>query len=253
MPSGTKGQPQSNKEWFLRGLKNAVPINLGYLAVAFAIGIAARNAGMNALQSGLMSATMLASAGQFALISLIDNGAGYFEIVTTSLIVNLRYLLMSCSLTQKLSEKTEKIHRFLIPLGITDEIYALSVTVEGGLNPFYTYGMTVCAAPGWILGTVLGVLVGNILPPSVSGALVVLMYGMFLAIVIPPIKKNHFIGLLVGASMLLSWLFSITPVLKELSSGFKVIILTVALSAAAAALKPVDETGKEETGRGLAS
>lgn len=237
----------SSGQWFVQGMKNAIPVSLGYLAVSFALGIAARNAGMNVVQSVVMSASMLASAGQFALISLIGSGAGLLEIVTTSLIVNLRYFLMSCSLTQKLGKDVKFFHRFLIPFGITDEIFGLSVSVEGHLDPFYTYGMVVCAAPGWCLGTALGVAVGSILPQAVSGALVVLMYGMFLAIIVPPIKKNRSIGYLVAVSMLASWLMSVIPGLKNLTSGFRVIILTIVLSAAAAWTRPVDtenESGK---------
>lgn len=228
-------------QWFLRGMRNGIPICLGYFAVSFALGIAARNVGMNAAESFVMSLTMVASAGQFAAISLIGAGAGVIEMITTTLIVNLRYFLMSCSLTQKLDPRMKSGHRLALAYCITDEIFGLSSAVEGYLCPYYTYGITLISITGWCAGTILGVLVGNILPTILSNALGVAMYGMFLAIIIPPSKKNHFIGLLVAVSMLASWLFSVLPVLRNISSGFRVIILTILLAGFAAWIRPVPE------------
>lgn len=233
--------PLTDGKWFRKGLVNGLPICFGYFAVSFALGIAARNAGMDALQSFVMSLTMVASAGQFAAIGLIGAGAGVIEMITTSLVVNLRYFLMSCSLTQKIDPKRSPLHRLLLAYCMTDEIFGLSVTVEGYLNPFYTYGITAISIAGWTTGTVLGVVVGNILPPLLSDALGVAMYGMFLAIIIPPVKKNHFIGVLVAISMTASWIFSAAPVLREISSGFRVIILTLVIAGLAAALFPIPE------------
>ena len=189
-----------------------IPICMGYFAVSFALGIAARNTGMNALQSFVMSLTMVASAGQFAAIGLIGAGAGFIEMITTTLIVNLRYFLMSCSLTQKLDPSMKPVHRFGLAYCITDEIFGLSVSVNGYLHPFYTYGITFVSVSGWCAGTVLGVIVGNILPAAAADAMGVAMYGMFLAIIIPPAKKNHFVGGLVAVSMLGSFLFTVLPV-----------------------------------------
>ena len=198
-----------------------IPICMGYFAVSFALGIAARNTGMNALQSFVMSLTMVASAGQFAAIGLIGAGAGFIEMITTTLIVNLRYFLMSCSLTQKLDP-------------------------DGYLHPFYTYGITFVSVSGWCAGTVLGVIVGNILPAAAADAMGVAMYGMFLAIIIPPAKKNHFVGGLVAVSMLGSFLFTVLPVLRSVSSGFRVIILTLVLAGAAALIRPIPLDPDEE-------
>ncbi len=228
---------------FKQGCVSGIPIGLGYFAVAFALGIAAREAGMNGVQSFFMSAGMVASAGEFAAIELIRTGAGAIEMILTCLIVNLRYLLMSCSLTQKLSPDMNPLHRFGLAYSITDEIFALSSIVPGYLNPFYTYGITLVAVSGWCLGTVLGVTAGNILPERIVGALGVSLYGMFLAIIIPPLKKSIFIGILVAVSMLLSFVFSVTPVLKEISSGFRIIILTVLIAGAAAFIHPLKEEG----------
>jgi len=245
-----KKQPHSRWGWFLYGLRNGIPICMGYFAVSFALGIAARNAGMDAAQSFVMSLTMVASAGQFAAINLIASGAGVIEMITTSVIVNLRYFLMSCSLTQKLKADSGLQHRFLLAYCMTDEIFGLSVSVDGTLEPWYTYGITIVSVSGWCAGTVLGVLMGNILPVWASNALGVAMYGMFLAIIIPPAKKEHFIGGLVAVSMFASWLFTVLPGLKQISSGFRVIILTIVIAGVAAAVRPHDEEPEPERDEG---
>lgn len=226
---------------FVRGMRDGIPICLGYFAVSFALGIAGRGVGMNAVQAFVMSLTMVASAGQFAAITLLGAGAGIIEMITTTIVVNLRYLLMSCSLTQKLSPETKLLHRLALSYCMTDEIFGLSISVDGFLRPVYTYGITVISVSGWCLGTVLGVVAGNILPALVTNALGVAMYGMFLAIIIPPAKENHFLGALVAVSMAASGLFSILPYLKAISSGFRVIILTILIAGIAAVIHPIEE------------
>lgn len=228
---------------FVRGMRDGIPICLGYFAVSFALGIAGRGVGMNAVQAFVMSLTMVASAGQFAAITLIGAGAGIIEMITTTIVVNLRYLLMSCSLTQKLSPETKLLHRLALSYCMTDEIFGLSISVDGFLRPVYTYGITMISVSGWCLGTVLGVVAGNILPALVTNALGVAMYGMFLAIIIPPAKENHFLGALVAVSMAASGLFSILPYLKAISSGFRVIILTILIAGIAAVIQPIEEPG----------
>lgn len=228
---------------FVRGMRDGIPICLGYFAVSFALGIAGRGVGMNAVQAFVMSLTMVASAGQFAAITLIGAGAGIIEMITTTIVVNLRYLLMSCSLTQKLSPETKLLHRLALSYCMTDEIFGLSISVDGFLRPVYTYGITMISVSGWCLGTVLGVVAGNILPALVTNALGVAMYGMFLAIIIPPAKENHFLGALVAVSMVASGLFSILPYLKAISSGFRVIILTILIAGIAAVIHPIEEPG----------
>ena len=228
---------------FVRGMRDGIPICLGYFAVSFALGIAGRGVGMNAVQAFVMSLTMVASAGQFAAITLIGAGAGIIEMITTTVVVNLRYLLMSCSLTQKLSPETKLLHRLALSYCMTDEIFGLSISVDGFLRPVYTYGITMISVSGWCLGTVLGVVAGNILPALVTNALGVAMYGMFLAIIIPPAKENHFLGALVAVSMAASGLFSILPYLKAISSGFRVIILTILIAGIAAVIHPIEELG----------
>ena len=226
--------------WFVRGLRDGIPICMGYFAVSFALGITARGIGMNALQAGLMSLGMVASAGEYAAIVLIGSGAGVFEMITTCIVVNLRYFLMSCSLSQKLSPDLPFYHRFLLPYCITDEIFGLSSAVQGWLDPRYSYGMTIISVAGWTTGTVLGVLLGNIMPAWAVNALSVSLYGMFLAIIIPPSRKDRFIAVLVVISMAASGLFSVLPLLREISGGFKVIILTLLIAGAAAFIHPIE-------------
>lgn len=220
-------------------MKNGIPIMLGYFAVSFALGIAAKNVGMDAIQAGYMSITMLASAGEFAALNLIASTAGVIEAILTCLVVNLRYFLMSCSLSQKLDPKMKLRHLFLLAHFVTDELFGISIVVDGYLNPFYTYGAALVSAFGWTVGTVLGVIVGNILPLRVANAMGVAMYGMFLAIVIPPAKKDKFLGLVVVISMAASFIFTKLPLLRDISSGFRIIILTVLIAGIAACIKPI--------------
>ena len=228
---------------FLRGMRHGWPIGVGYFGVAFALGIAARNAGFSALQAGVMSAVCTASAGEFAGVTVAAASGTFLEMVLIELVVNARYLLMSCALTQKLSPKLGTLHRMILANFVTDEIFGLSVSVTGTLNPFYSYGVISVSWPGWIAGTVLGVIMGNVLPANVVSALSVGLYGMFLAIIIPPTRTNHVLAGLVPVSMAISWIFTklndagILP----LSSGNRIILLTVAISLAAAALFPHDD------------
>ena len=235
----------SNRQWYARGLKAGVPIGLGYLAVAFTLGIAAKNAGLTAFQATLTSFLINASAGEFVGFTLIGAGASYLEVAIMELVANARYLLMSFSLSQKLSPKTGIGHRMLIGWYVTDEVFGVSISAPGYLNPFYTYGAISLACPGWAIGTCLGVIVGNILPASLVSALSVGLYGMFIAIFVPPSKTSKVIGGMVLVSMALSFAFNRIPVFNGVSSGVKTIILTVAISAAAALLFPIREVKKD--------
>ena len=235
----------SNRQWYARGLKAGVPIGLGYLAVAFTLGIAAKNAGLTTFQATLTSFLINASAGEFVGFTLIGAGASYLEVAIMELVANARYLLMSFSLSQKLSPKTGVGHRMLIGWYVTDEVFGVSISAPGYLNPFYTYGAISLACPGWAIGTCLGVIVGNILPASLVSALSVGLYGMFIAIFVPPSKTSKVIGGLVLVSMALSFAFNRIPVFNGVSSGVKTIILTVAISAAAALLFPIREVKKD--------
>lgn len=230
-----------NKSWFLKGLRDGIPISLGYLAVSFTLGIAAKNAGFTPFQAMITSLTNNASAGQFAGFTLIAAGAGYLELAVMELVANARYLLMSCAMSQKLSPQTSIFHRLLVSFDVTDEIFGVSMSVPGKLNPFYTYGLIAIAAPGWASGTYLGVLMGNLLPVNIVRALSVGLYGMFLAVIIPPARKSRILTMVILISMAASFAFTKLPLISSLSTGTRTILLTVLIAGGAAALFPVRE------------
>lgn len=230
-----------NNQWFRRGLKNGIPIAMGYFAVSFALGIAAKKAGLSALQATLASALCNASAGEYAGFTVIAEKSPYLEMLIITLIVNARYLLMSAALSQRVSPGLGIRHRLALAYCITDEIFGASIAAEEKLNPFYSYGLAISSLSFWALGTCLGVLVGNVLPDALVAALGVGLYGMFLAIIIPPARKNPVIGGLILLSMLLSLLLSVLPLTSGLSEGSRIIFLTVAISLGAAVLFPVKE------------
>lgn len=232
---------QENASWFRRGIHNGTPIALGYFAVAFTLGIAAKNAGLTAWQGAFASVTTVASAGEFAGFHVIAAGASYVEMAMMMVVINARYLLMSCSLSQKLDPDLPFFHRLIVSWGITDEIFGVAVSVPDKLNPWYHYGMMAIAIPGWTAGTFIGVAVGNILPANIVSALSVGLYGMFLAIIIPPTRKNKVIAGLVAISMLASLAMAKLPMVSGISSGMRTIILTIVIAGAAAVLFPVKE------------
>lgn len=234
-----------NKSCLLKGLRDGVPISLGYFAVSFSLGIAARSAGFTAFQALLMSLFNNASAGEFAAFTLVGAGAGYLEVALMTLVTNARYLLMSCALSQKLPADTPLLPRLLIGFDVTDEIFGVSIAYPGRLNPVYTYGVILAALPGWALGTFFGVLMGNALPVRLVSALSVALYGMFIAVIVPPARQNRVIAVLIVASMALSWLFSAVDLFQFMSSGAQVIVLTVAISAFAAWRFPIREEVSE--------
>ena len=232
-----------NKEAFQRGVRDGIPIALGYFAVAFTFGMMAVSAGLTTGQSVLISLTNLTSAGQFAGLNLIVAGGTYYEMALTQLVINLRYCLMSFSLSQKLERKTAPWHRYLVAFGVTDEIFGVSASQEGFISPWYNYGAMCVAIPGWVLGTLAGAVSGNLLPEFMISALSVAIYGMFLAVIIPPSKKNKAVLAVVIASMAVSSLFAYIPVLQQVSSGFVIILTTLLVAGAAAWICPTQEEG----------
>lgn len=229
----------SRKQAFLGGMKAGVPIALGYFAVSFTFGMMAVQSGLSVWQSTLISLTNLTSAGQFASLSIICAGGSLLELALNQLVINLRYLLMGFSLSQKLDNNYPFFHRFFVAFGITDEIYAVCASRPGKNSPYYHYGAMALAVPGWTLGTLAGAVAGQILPPIIMSALGVAIYGMFLAIIIPPAKKNHFLIPVIISAMILGCIFKYVPGLNKISSGFVIIIITVLVSAIAAIVRPV--------------
>ena len=237
----------NNFTFFKRGFKNGIPIFLGYVAVSFTFGIAARNSGLSSLETILISATNLTSAGQFAGLDIITASSGYVAMILTQLVINLRYCLMSSSLSQRFDTNMKSYHRYLIAFGVTDEVFGVSSAyVHRNVPPAYCYGLICAAWPGWVGGTALGCISGEILPPSVLSALGVALYGMFIAIIVPPTKQNKVLLGIVLSSMLLSLGFAVTPLLKEIPSGYRVIILTIVIASVAAYFFPVKEDDSDE-------
>lgn len=237
---------KSDKSSFYRGIKNGIPVALGYLAVSFTLGIAARKAGITPFQAMVASLLNHTSAGEFAAFSLIGAGVTYLEVALTTLVLNMRYVLMSCALSQRAGDNVSVKDRLIISNFITDEIFGLSVMSGDRLDPKYIYGIIAVASPAWILGTYLGALSGGIMPASILSAMNVALYGMFIAVIVPPAKKDKTIALVIAISMVSSLLFSYLPGLREISSGMAIIILTVVISLAAAILFPVEGRKKEK-------
>ena len=232
-------------ESFIKGIRDGIPIGLGYFAVSFTFGMMAVSGGLSVWQAVLISLTNLTSAGQFAGLEIIIAGGSCWEIALTQLVINLRYCLMSFSLSQKLRRDIPWAHRYAVAFGVTDEIFGVSVSQPGKLSPYYNYGAMCVAIPGWTLGTLVGGISGNILPEFLVSALSVAIYGMLLAVIIPPAKKNRVILAVVAASMSISSLFAVAPVLKRVSSGFVIIITTILVAGAAAYFFPVEEEREE--------
>ncbi len=245
---------EKNKPWafsrrvFCDGMRDGFPIALGYFAVSFSLGIAARHAGFTPMQGFWASLLNNASAGEYAAFTLIAARATYWEVAVITLIANARYLLMSCALAQRFAPGTPFWHRLVIGYDVTDELFGITIARPGYLNPYYTYGAIMLAAPGWAVGTALGILAGNALPLRVVSALSVALYGMFLAIIIPPARKNHIIAGLVVLSFALSLACNYLPGVSAMSDGTRTILLTVLISAAAAVLFPVRDQLTEEGG-----
>lgn len=235
----------NNRLAFNKGLKDGIPIALGYFAVAFTLGIAARNAGVTALQSFVISATNVSSTGEYVGFTGIQDQVTYLEMALMILIANARYLLLSCSLSQKFSSSMKFIHRLVFGFCVTDEIFGISIAYPDKLNPFYSYGAAAISIPAWSIGTYLGVMMGNILPSNVVSALSVGLFGMFIAIIIPPSKKDKIVATLVIISMVVSYIASRCPLFDSISSGTKIIIITVVISSIAAIAFPRKEEEKE--------
>lgn len=231
------------KHDFLKGVRDGIPICLGYLSVSFGFGILATGLGLSVLAAVGISLTNLTSAGQVAGVGIIAAGGSLIEMALTQFIINIRYSLMGISLSQKLDSSFNTFHRLVASFGITDEIFAVAVS-QKSVSPYYMYGLTVISALGWVSGTFLGGAAGNLLPESVSSALGIVLYGMFLAIIIPPSKKSKGVLITVLIAAALSIVFKY--VLTSVSGGFAIIICAVLSAAICAVLFPVKEENEEE-------
>jgi len=243
------GATETHPHPFLEGLRDGLPIGLGYLAVAFSLGIAAREAGITAFQGFMASLLNIASAGEYVGFTLIGSQAAYLEIAVATLITNARYLLMSTALSQRFDEKTGMLQRIGVGLGVTDELFGLAIA-KPQVVPVYQYGAMLSSIPLWCIGTSAGVIAGNVLPARVVTALSVSLFGMFLAIIMPEARTDRIVRICVIVSFVASAVAShLIPFTMAWSSGTRTIVLTVLISAAAALLWPVDS---EEEGSHVA-
>lgn len=240
------GEKRMKIENYKRGVIAGIPIGLGYFAVGITFGIAAVTGGLTVGQAVLISLTNFTSAGQFAGLNIIFSSGSYWEIAMTQLIINLRYSLMSFSLSQKLEKGYKPLHRLVVAFGVGDEIFGISAARDGWVSPFYNYGAMSVAIPGWVLGTLAGAVLGNILPETLISAMGVAIYGMFLAIIIPPAKKNAAVLKVVIGAMFISSMFALVPVLKQISGGVVIIITTVLVAGLAAYVWPIEEREAEQ-------
>ena len=241
---------------FKCGVKHGIPIALGYFAVSFTFGIATARYGMNAFTAGLLYLLNVTSAGQFAGLEVIAAAGSYFELIMTQVIINLRYSLMSFALSQKIDKNTKDIHRLAMAYGVTDEIFGISASRPGTLSPYYNYGAIAVAVPGWTLGTIAGTVSGTLLPQMLLTALAVAIYGMFIAIIIPPARDDKYVLYSILIAMAISSIFKYVPMLSDkgiviisniakmtgkITSGFVIIIATVVAAGIMSVIRPVED------------
>ena len=225
---------------FKKGIVHGLPICFGYFSVAFAFGIFAVSNGLTALEAVLISLTNVTSAGQLAGVPIIAAGGTLVEMAASQLVINLRYALMSVSLSQKLDDSMTLPHRFIISFVNTDEVFAVASSQKGTVGKVYLYGLILTPYLGWAAGTLVGAVAGNILPAIVTNSLGIAIYGMFTAIVLPEAKHSRPVALCALLAVALSCLFYFVPGLNTVPSGFVVIICAVTASAVLALAHPVD-------------
>ena len=230
-----------NRTQFLTGVRRGMPVGIGYFSVSFGFGAMAVAQNVKALYATLISATNLTSAGQFAGLDVIVGNAGIWLMILTQLIINSRYALMSLALSQRMGQKIGVLPRLCIAFINTDEVFALAMAREQALTVPFLYGLGLLPIIGWVSGTLFGALAGSILPASIGTALGVMLYGMFVAIVIPPAKKEKPVAVAALLALVFSCLFTWVPGLKNAPSGVPIVICTVAAAAICASLFPVEE------------
>lgn len=232
---------------FNKGLRDGIPICLGYISVSFAFGLMVTENGLPVWIAVLISMTNLTSAGQFAGLDLILAGGLFIEIAVTTFIINIRYMLMSLSLSQRVSEDMTMWQRLILSFGVTDETFAVAMQQGKTVTPGYFAGLILLPYFGWASGTFLGAAATGILPLAVRSALGIAIYGMFIAIIIPEGRKSHSVALAIIIAAFMSCIFTYAPVLENLSSGWVIIICAVVTSAFAAKFFPIDTDNAEES------
>ena len=233
-----------NGKIFVQGIRDSIPIGLGYMAVSFSLGMMARKIGLTPLQGFISSFLNHASAGEYAEFTVIGSDAAYWEMALIIFVTNIRYSLMSLAYSQRFSKDTNLLNRIIMSFGISDEIFGINIARGGELSPSYTYGVMTFAILCWSVGTPIGITVGNILPSNVVAALSVALYGMFVAIIVPPAKKDKIVGLFIVISFIASYVATKLPYLSSITEGMRVIIVTIVVTIIAAVLFPRKE---EET------
>lgn len=233
---------KDKRKQFLCGLRAGIPIALGYISVSFGFGISAVSKGLSPLAAVLISVTNLTSAGQVAGLDIIVTCGGLLEMALTQLTVNLRYLVMSLSLSQRLDREYPTAHRILTSFGITDEVFGVAASRSAAVAPPFMYGLILLPFLGWTLGTFLGAISGELLPESIKLALGIAIYGMFAAIIVPKAKRELGVLTAVALSAAISCAIAYIPIFDFITSGFSVIICALSASAIAALFFPIKDS-----------
>lgn len=226
---------------FRDGLRDGIPICLGYLSVSFGFGVLVVNGGLSWLTAVLISLTNVTSAGQLAGLDIIIAGGAIIEIITTEFIINIRYALMSISLTQKLDSSFNLPNRLLCSFGMTDEIFGVASSKSGVIGARYMYGLISLPILGWTAGTLLGALAGSVLPEIVLSSMGIMLYAMFIAIVLPPATKSRAVAVCAVIAAACSVIFNLVPLFSFMTSGFSVVLSALIASVPVALIFPVKE------------
>ncbi len=230
-----------NIKEFKEGIRDGLPICLGYISVSMAFGLTAVKSGMPIWSAILISLTNLTSAGQFAGTNLLLAQSSYIELIITTFIINIRYFLMSLSVSQKVDKDFGLKERLIASFGVTDEVFAVSMQRRSDLTFPYMLGLILTPILGWTGGTILGAVATSLLPENLTDAMGIALYGMFIAIIVPPSREQKSVLIAVLLAIAASYAFTYLPLLSAFSGGWSVIIITVAVSAFAAYFFPVPE------------
>lgn len=234
------------KQDFSQGIKDGFPICLGYFSVSMAFGLTAVLSGLPIWSAIIMSLTNLTSAGQFAGTNILIENGTFIELAITTLIINIRYFLMSLSVSQKIDSNLSLKERLAISFGITDEVFAVSMQRKTSLSSAYMAGLIITPVLGWTAGTAVGAVASQFMPKILSNAMGIALYGMFIAIIIPPARENKNITFAIILSIIASLAFTYIPFLSNISPGWCVIIITILVSAIAATIFPIKDKTIEE-------